>query len=354
DEKINVSAEFPTDYGVLKINSARYEKGRLYLGYKLDLKNQINKIRNSSYSNSNDIIYNFFPRISLKDAKNNILYSNERYSAPDGNSGELYFTGKLEALDKPVTVSINCSEKLADWKLPVKIFRPVAKTIKVDRKYNLEGGTLKIKNLYLGSATSYLDYIFTPDKDSDITGIQPFISAKTKDKKYRMTLENNSLSGKLLWMYPLNSADINNTKFKLFAIYRTVKYDKTVALDSKNIPSSFDIDGTTIRINSMEAKAGKVKIELELKDSRRKFYDFDIGIKNHNAHTAVTITSSVDFENPSVEEKFKNNPDLITKEDMMNTTVKKTIEFDGEIENATLSINSLIYADIYNKEIRIK
>ncbi len=350
--KYNPGKEIKTDYGTLKFVTASNSRERLSIDYTFDYIQEIKELTKSD-PDTNIFVHDLFPQITLTDANKKVFRANGRSSGDEGKYGSLYFDGMPE-LNKPVTISVTCSEKVANWSLPIPVKKAEVETVSVNKEYKSEGGSFKIKNIYLGSASTYLDYEFIPDKGYEVTRLEPLVSMNIRNKNVQGSTSNGDLAGKIIFKYPITRKDLKDVAFYVDSVKRSIKYGQSIKIDFDKTPGDYKIkvDGSEIQVTNLKIKDGKTTcFDLEVNDSNRKFSDFDVGIKADTQHLSWSSSSSSDeFEN--IFDKLKEGLGL-TSQDGKKSPLKKSIQVDGEHKKLEVEIESLVYSDSYKSEIKL-
>lgn len=352
--KYSLGNECKTDYGTLKLVTASNSKGRLSIDYTFDFIQEIKELINQDPEN-NIFIHDLFPRITLTDAKKNVFSANSRSWEGEGKSGKLYFNGMPE-LNRPVTISIICSEKVANWNLPIPVKKAGTETININKEYKGEGGSFKINNIYLGSASTSLDYEFIPAKGSEVTRLEPIVSMNVKDERIRGSVNNNGgLTGKIVFKYPILHKDLKDVTFYIDSVRRSIKYEESIKIDFDKTPADYKIkaDGSEIQVTNLKIKDGNTTcFDLVVNDSNRKFSGFDVGIEFDTSPLSWSSTSNSDDYGIAFDRSVKEGPDL-TARDEKKSPLKRSIEIDGEYKKLEVKIESLEYLDLYKSEVKI-
>ena len=351
--KYNLGTKFKTDYGTLNFVAASNSEGRLSIDYTFDYIQEIKELTGRDQDN-NGFVHSLFPQITLADANKKVFNANGRSSGDEGKTGSLYFDG-MPQLNRPIRISITCSEKVADWNLAIPVRKTEVETIAVNKEYKSENGSFKIKNLYLGSASTYLDYEFIPDKDCEVTRFEPLVLMDIKDKKFQGAVSNGDLTGKIIFKYPITRKDLKDVTFYVDSARRSIKYGESIKIDfDDKKPGDYKIkaDGSEIQVTNLQIKDGKTTcFDLEVNDSNRKFSDFDVRIKADTSHLSWSSSSnSSKFE--SIFNKLEAGMDPAAQ-DGEKSPLKKSIQVDGEYKKLEIEIESLVYSDSYNSEIKI-
>lgn len=347
--KVSIDKQFDTDYGTLSINSAGYYGERLYFDYNMTELPEVAKYNNSKKVDG--VIYSIlFPEIVLKDSSMHEIYG---YTT---DNGKIEFGVVPNDFTPPVTMSVRCSQQLVNWKIPIKIEQAEEQVIKLDKKISVQGGTLSISNLHLGDASTYLDYSFKPEKGKSIISISPGMLMTVNGQIYvgqRSTDDYFSLSGKILFPYPLNSKSLENTSFNLSSIELTENCNEIIKIRCSKTPTEYDILGSKLEVSKMERKNGKTFIEMVLKDDKREFFDFYYGI---NAGVSSSGGSVIAFNDKKIEEKYRKNRNLslMTKEELSKAVISKSITVNGGFDELELDINKLIYINEINSSFKVK
>ncbi len=344
--KYSLGNECKTDYGTLKLVTASNSKGRLSIDYTFDFIQEIKELIKHDPEN-NIFIHDLFPRITLTDAKKNVFSANGRSSEGEGKSGYLYFDGMPE-LNRPVTISIICSEKVANWNLPIPVKKAGTETIIINKEYKGEGGSFKINNINLGSASTSLDYEFIPAKGSEVTRLEPIVSMDVKDERTPGSVNNGGLTGKIVFKYPILKKDFKDVTFYIDSIRRSIKCGESIKIDLDKTPADYKIkaDGSEIQVTNLKIKDGNTTcFDLAVNDSNRKFSGFDVGINADTSHLSWSSTSNSDDYGIAFDRNAKEGLDL--------SPLKKSIEVDGEFKKLEVKIENLEYLDLYNREVKI-
>ena len=247
----------------------------------------------------------------------------------------------MKNLDQPVGLALDCSERLVNWKIPIKVDSISPEIINVDRYIKLDGGTFRIISLELGSASTSLNYEFIPSVgNNETTDITPVISMVANGVKYDAETGKEGLSGKAVFKVPVNRSSLSNTAFNMFIINKTVKLGESITLENGKMPLSYDLQGAELKVQKMEVKDGNTYIDLIVDDTNRKFHDFNLSINTGEKHTTCSIGNSVEFNDKDVESRLKKDPYSITPSDVTNTTIKKSIKIDGEHKKVYFTLNS--------------
>ncbi len=349
--KYNIGRELKTDYGTLKFVTASNLEGKLTIDYTFEQFPEIKELAKADGA-TGAYIGNIFPEITLKDAKKNILHVSGRDFESNEQKGKLYFDGMPE-LNRPVTISIMCDEKLVKWSLPIPIKKSETEIITVKKEYKGEGGIFKINNLHLGSASTYLDYEFIPEKGLEVTRLDPVVSMTNKDKIVKGLNENDGLTGKIIFRYPIKKNDLKGVTFYLDSIRRSVSSGESINIDFDKslVDYKVKVDGSEVRAANIIRKDGKTSFDLEVSDNNRKFDGFDVGLKADTSNLSWSSSSNSEMVEKKLDETVKNN--LESKYNLKQPFFKKTIIVDGQYKKLEVVIENLIYNDIYNSEIKI-
>ena len=332
---INIDKECKTDYGTLKLKTASNDEGRLAIDYTFEALPEVKKL--ISYDPKTMIHVNIFPEISLKDSKNPIIRANGRSWEGSGERGKLLFNGMPE-LNQPVTISIECSEKLVNWKLDLAVKSTPAEIISINKEFKSEDGIFKLNDLHLGAASTSLDFEFIPNKDSEVNRVEPEIIMTLKGKKIPGSANYGELKGKINFNYPLSKKDLDDATLYLYSVNRSVQCNESIKVEVDKTPSyNLKIDGSDIVISNILVKGGKTCFDIGTNDANRKFVDFEVGIQSEKNHLSWSSCSEYDGD---VNKSKK--------------PIKKSIEVDGEHKALEITINALTYADIYNSEVKLK
>lgn len=350
--KYDLKNECKTDYGTLKLKTASNEEGRLVIDYTFETLPEVEKLTN--YDLKTRIHFNVFPEISLTDA-NKTFRANGRSSEGNGKTGKLYFDGMPE-LNRPIKISIECSEKLVNWKLDVPVKRTLAENISINKEFKSEDGIFKLKDLHLGAARTSLDFEFIPQNYTKINSVEPEIVMNFRGSKIPGSARYGDLTGKIDFNYPISEKDLADTTFTLYSVGRNIQCNEGIKVEFGKTPSyNLKVDGSEIVISNMVVKDGKTCFDIGTNDAKRKFTDFGVEIKSDKNHMSWSSTSSYSeydsrFEELDGKGENSDNSDL----NKLKKPIVKSFKVDGEHKSLEITVNTLTYTDIYNSEIKLK
>lgn len=334
-KKININKECKTDYGTLKFVTATNEDGTLAIDYTFETLPEVEKLTN--YDLKTRIHFNVFPEISLKDAKNNIFRASGRSYEGNGKTGKIYFDGMPE-LNRHITISIECSEKLVNWKFDLPVKRTQAETVSLNKEFKSEDGVFKLKDVHLGAASTSLDFEFVPGKDSKVNRAEPKVIMNLRGKKIPGSATYGELKGKISFNYPLSKKDLDDATLYLYSVNKSVECNESIKVEFDKMPSyNLKIDGSDIVISNVVVKDGKTCFDIGTNDANRKFSDFEVGIQSERNHMSWSSSS-------------ENDRDL----NKSKKPIKKSFQVDGEHKSLEITVNTLTYTDVYNSEIKLK
>jgi|GEM_PF-2886035 len=336
--KYNLYKEYKTDYGTLKLKTANNEDGRLTIDYTYELLPEVKEITRSD--SEKNIYFHIFPDISIQDTKGTIVRANGSSYEANGEAGKIYFNGMPE-LGQNLTLFIKCSEKVVNWKLVVPVNRVPAEIISINKEFKSDNGILKLKDLHLDAASTYLDFEFIPKKESKVNIVEPKITMNLGKKKIPGLVRTRELNGKIDFNYPLSEKDFDDAILYLYSIERSVQCDEGIKVDfDKNQEYKKKVDGSEIAISNIVVKDGKTCFDIGTNDVNRKFIDFHVEVQSENKPMSWSSTSSFSVFNRET--------------GVIKEPINKSIEVDGEHKSFEITISCLIYSDIYNCEIKLK
>jgi hypothetical protein len=355
-----IGKEFETAYGLIKLHKIRCSGGRTYIQYSFEMNTAVKQLPDLD-NNGRNAIPGLFPELFLKDSEGNTIKSDSRTSDPKTGLGEITMDGVLKNTDKPVSLALVCYDQIVNWELPIRINRPTAEAIDINRNIALDSGVLQIQKLIPGAAGTSIQYEFMPSEgNEDIIGITPDIGMTVEGEKYAAHPDNDGLpglSGVSVFQFPLDKDNLSQAVFEVLTVQRKVAFNKSIRLESGNLQPGYDIAGSTLKVKKMDVKNGKTTIDLELDDSNRKFYDFSFSVRPVDMtdnKIAYSAGGSSAFKDKSRQSKLENNPNSVQASDFTGTVMKKTIEISGEHKKVDLVIEDLIYMDVCKDRFNIK
>jgi hypothetical protein len=321
-----------------------------------------------------EVIYNvsnpkyYIDGLSFKDADNKSFHL-WGYSLPDSGGSNsdkkekalFIFIGKDEAKyiqKNPITISIdkisyknteynnkilskissfinpkNDSFKV-NWNLKTQITMQNVKNISINKEYNLNIGTLKLKNLKKGILKTILEYDFTPS-DRNIAEMRPLFSIRL-DNNYTDNINEEERPD-------YKSGYIHGEEFKSI-YYKNIKeigirlvgssvnywYDKEYEISKDKLPMQFDFNGEKFNIVSMSQKDGCTEYKVEY-DKTNRIYE-RIGITG--ARFSDTDSYGFEFHYKNAKVQFK---DQSSRDTIYNTLIKKVPNLNSIYNNAGYS-----------------
>lgn len=345
-----VGKSFETEYGTITIEEIKIEDGKTILIYKYEVNDEIAEL---SEQETCPMIY---PNFYIKDADNNTLESNSYCNEDNPGIIKSGLTGGIKNLDKPLQLAIVCDERVVDWKVPIEVKKFASEVVEINKDIELESGTVRIIQMTLNPASTYIKYEFIPAKDFENTiGIRPLAEMVIGNKKYICTNYLEDLSGEMEFPVGIDKKDLKKAKLDFHGIYRFEQRDERLKFTEGAVPTDFVVEGVKFRIEKMEIKEGKTNIEILVDGANRKFTDFDISyVAEEGGGLSIGVRGELEFTDSNIEQKLRNDPLSFEQSDIEKTIIRKKIELGGERDTVELMLEKFEFIDIHPTEIKIK
>lgn len=344
-----VDKTFETEYGLITIEDINIKDGKTILTYKYDMNDKVAKLEGWGKYRMPQ------PEFYIKDAENNVLKSNS-YADEFSNIKEAELFGVIKCLDNPLDFAIECNEKIVDWKVPIEVKKFKSEVIEVNKDVKMDSGTIRISEMTLKSAGTYLKYEFIPAKGyEDTENIRALIDIVVDGKQYICSEYIKEISGELVFPVGIDKKNIKDVKLNVFGIYRNERSKDKFILSKESTPTNFVLDGVNFNVEKMEIKEGKTYIDILIEGANRRYTDIDISHTiEEGGMLSLGVSGGLEFRDKSIEQKLEKDPFSFETSDLEKTIIRKNLEIEGEHNIVELKIDSVEYLETCKVEFKIK
>lgn len=345
-----VNKTFEAEYGLITIEEIKIKDGRTFLTYKCDWNDKISSTAEQDWTRLPMLFF------YIKDAENNIIKGYSFYDGKYSKIEECSLSGIIKNLDKPIEVAVEFNEKLVDWEVPIEVKKFSSEVIEINKDVKMDSGTIRISEMILKSAGTYLKYEFIPAKGYENTeGIRPLIEIVFGGKKYACSDYLQEMSGKMVFPVGIDKKDLKKVKLNVLGIYRYEKRDEKFMLTKESAPTYFVVDGVKFNIEKFATKDGKTYIDILVDGANRKFTDLDVSYSvKESEERSLSVKGGLEFTDESVEKKLERDPDSFETSDLEKSIIRKKLEIEEESNTVELKLDRFEYLEISNTEIKIK
>ncbi len=220
----------------------------------------------------------------------------------------------------------------------------------------MDSGTIRISEMTLKSAGTYLKYEFIPAKGyEDTENIRALIDIVVDGKQYICSEYIKEISGELVFPVGIDKKNIKDVKLNVFGIYRNERSKDKFILSKESTPTNFVLDGVNFNVEKMEIKEGKTYIDILIEGANRRYTDIDISHTiEEGGMLSLGVSGGLEFRDKSIEQKLEKDPFSFETSDLEKTIIRKNLEIEGEHNIVELKIDSVEYLETCKVEFKIK
>ncbi|AEV68811.1 hypothetical protein [Acetivibrio clariflavus] len=345
-----INKTFEAEHGLITIEEINIKDGMTFLTYKCDWNDKILSLAEQDWTRMPMLAF------YIKDAENNIIEGYSHYNGEHSKIGKCGLSGVIKNLDKPIELAVEFNEKLVDWEIPIEVKKFSSEVVEINKDVVMDSGTIRISEMILKSASTYLKYEFIPGKGYENTeGIRPLIEIVFGGKKYACSEYLQEMSGKMVFPVGIDKKDLKKVKLNVLGIYRYEVRDEKFTLAKEAAPTYFVVDGVKFNVERMEVKDGKTCIDILVDGANRKFTDLDVSYSVEEGEVvSKSVKGGLEFTDKSVEKKLEKDPYSFEVSDLEKTIIRKNLEIEKELNTVELKLVRFEYLELSRTEIKIK